>query len=69
MEPVHTVEYELTSALATDIQRKLLRWEIRRGWRRDLHLYVGTFVFAALIVGLGWKDGSSPVLAAGSFVS
>lgn len=50
MQPIHTIEYDLTSALALEIQRDLLRWETRRGWRRDLPTYVGAAAFAALIV-------------------
>jgi len=60
MEPIHTIEYEMTSALATDIQCKLLRWEVRRGWRRDWPLYVGTVIFAALIIGLGLEGWILP---------
>jgi hypothetical protein len=57
MEPVHAIEYELTSALASNVHDKLLRWERRRGRRHDLPLYVGTLVFAAIILTLvfqGW---------------
>ena len=50
MQPIHSVEYELTSELATEIQRTLLRWELRRGWRQDLPVLVGALVFAAAIV-------------------
>src|SRR5205807_2501752 len=31
MEPIHSVEYELTGELAMEVQRCLLRWELRRG--------------------------------------
>ena len=55
MEPAHALEYELTSELANDIQRTLLRFSMRHGWRRDLPLILGWLVFALL---LAW-----PVLA------
>jgi hypothetical protein len=65
VEPIHAVEYELTSVLATDIRNKLLRWELRRGWRRDLPLYAGTLVFAALIIGLGIQGWMLPGVGGG----
>src|SRR5262245_34926014 len=55
MEPKHAVEYELTSEMATDIQRTLLRFALRHGWRRDVPLLLGWLVVALL---LAW-----PVLA------
>jgi hypothetical protein len=57
MQPITSVEYELTSELATEIHRTLLRWELRRGWRHDLPVFAGALVFAALIIWLsleGW---------------
>jgi hypothetical protein len=57
MEPVHSLEYELTSELATEIQRTLLPWELRRGWRRDVPMFLGAVVIAAVIIWLalgGW---------------
>jgi hypothetical protein len=57
MQPIHSVEYELTSELATEIHRTLLRWELRRGWRQDLPVFAGALAFAALIIWLslaGW---------------
>ena len=50
VQAIYSIEYELTRVLAAEIRRKLLRWELRRGWRRDLQLYIGTFLFGALIV-------------------
>jgi hypothetical protein len=65
VEPIHAIEYELTSALAADIRMKLLRWELRRGWRRDLPLYLGTFLFAAIIIGLGLHGWILPGVGGG----
>jgi len=65
MEPIHAIEYEMTSALATDIQHKLLRWELRRSWRRDLPLYAATLLFAVLIVGLGLEGWILPGVGGG----
>jgi hypothetical protein len=61
----YSIEYELTSVLAADIRRKLLRWELRRGWRRDLQLYIGTVLFGALIVGLGLHGWILPGVGGG----
>jgi hypothetical protein len=65
VEPIHSIEYELTSVLAADIRHKLLRWELRRGWRRDLPLYAGTLLFAALIIGLGLQGWILPGVGGG----
>jgi hypothetical protein len=57
MNPIHAVEYEMTSELAAEIQRVLLRWELRRGRWQDLPVFAGALAFAALIVWLsleGW---------------
>jgi hypothetical protein len=57
MEPLHAIEYELTSELATEIQRTLQPWEFRRNWRRDLPAFLGALVVTALITWLalaGW---------------
>lgn len=57
MEPLHALEYELTSEMATDIQRALLRFEMRRGWQRDWPTYLAALLFAVLIawpVLAGW---------------
>jgi hypothetical protein len=53
MEPLYTVEYELTTELAAHIERTLSRYELRRGWRHDIPGYVAAVVFAALIIWLG----------------
>ena len=50
MEPLHAIEYELTTEMAADIQRALMPWELRRGWRRELPVFAGALVFAALII-------------------
>ena len=65
MQAIYSIEYELTSVLAAEIRRKLLRWELRRGWRRDLQLYIGTFLFGALIVGLGFHGWILPGVGGG----
>lgn len=57
MEPRHALEYELTSELATDVQRTLLRFALWSGWRRDLPLILGWAAFALLLacpVLIGW---------------
>jgi hypothetical protein len=57
MQPLHAIEYELTSEMATRIHRTLLRWQWRRDWRRDVPTLIGGLVFAALISWLaleGW---------------
>jgi hypothetical protein len=53
MQPIHSIEYELTSELAAEIQRTLLPWQLRRGWRRDVPLFIGVLLLTALIVWLG----------------
>src|SRR5205823_10118342 len=53
MQPLHSIEYELTTELATTVHRTLLRRELRRGWRRDLPTFAGALIFAVLIVALG----------------
>lgn len=65
MQPIHSVEYELTSALAAEIHHKLLRFELRRGWRRDLPTLVGALVFAMLIIGLGLQGWILPGVGGG----
>lgn len=65
MEPIHSVEYELTSELAAEIHRRLVRWELRRGWRRDLPVFVGALVFTALIVWLGMEGWILPAVGGG----
>jgi hypothetical protein len=65
VEAIHSIEYQLTSVLAAEIRHKLLRWELRRGWRRDLQLYVGTLLFAALIIGLGLHGWILPGVGGG----
>src|SRR5262245_25235890 len=62
MEPIHAIEYELTSELATSIQRALLRFELRRGWRRDWPTFAAAGVFAALIVWLGMEGWLAPAV-------
>jgi hypothetical protein len=65
MQPVHAVEYELTSELAMDIQRTLLRWELRRGWKRDAPVLLGALLFAALIIGLALQGWMLPGVGGG----
>ena len=57
MEPKVALEYVLTTEMATDIQRSLLRFVMRHGWRHDLPLILGGCTFALLLGGLvaaGW---------------
>src|ERR1041384_4833448 len=50
MEPLHVIEYELTSEMATEMQQAMLRFEARRGWRPELPKFVGAAVCALLIL-------------------
>jgi hypothetical protein len=57
MEPLHVIEYELTSELAAEIRRHVACSERRRSWRRDGPLFLGSLLFAILIawpVFTGW---------------
>jgi hypothetical protein len=57
MQPLHSIEYELTTELAANIHRTLLRWELWRGGRRDVPTFLGAVIFTALILALvlgGW---------------
>ena|SRR5271165_1397491 len=65
MDPIHTVEYEMTSALASDIESKLLHWEMWRGWKRDLRFYIGAIVFGALIIAFGLQGWIHPAVTSG----
>jgi hypothetical protein len=65
MQPHHSIEYELSTEMATDIHRALLRWEIQRGWRRDIPTYLGALVFAGLIAWLGLAGWIVPGFAMG----
>ena len=52
-EPLHLIEYELTSELAKEVQRTLLRWDLRRGWPRDVPVLLCALCLGTLIVWLG----------------
>jgi hypothetical protein len=65
MQPVHSIEYELTSELATEIQRMLLPWELRRGWRRDVPAFLGALAIAGLIIWLGLAGWILPGVGGG----
>lgn len=65
MEPLHSIEYELTSALATEVQGTLVRWDLRRGWRRDVPLLLFALTFAAAIVWLGLSGWILPAVGGG----
>jgi hypothetical protein len=65
MEPLHLIEYELTSELATEVQRTLIRWDFRRGWRRDLQILISALAFTALILWLGLTGWILPGVAGG----
>jgi hypothetical protein len=57
VQPIHSVEYELTSELAQDIRSALYRWELRRGRWHDLPVFAGALGFVVLIAWLslaGW---------------
>jgi hypothetical protein len=53
MEPLHTIEYEATSELATETHRAILRRELRLGWRREMRTFVAALVLTVIIVWLG----------------
>jgi hypothetical protein len=63
--PVHSVEYELTSEFAAEVRRMLLRWELRRSWRRDLPVFAGALFFGALISWLTLGGWLLPVVGGG----
>src|SRR5437870_8339100 len=65
MQPIHSVEYEVTSEMVGEIQRTLVRWELRRGWRRDVPFFLGGLVFATLIIWLGLAGWIAPAVAGG----
>src|SRR5262252_847244 len=65
MQPIHSIEYEVASELATEVQGKLVRWELRRSWRRDLPILLGAAAFAALIVWLGLAGWILPSVGGG----
>lgn len=60
MQPIHSLEYEVTSQMAAEVHRLLVRWQLRRTWRRDLPLFAGALVFAALIIWLGLEGWILP---------
>jgi hypothetical protein len=65
MEPLHSIEYVLTSELATDVQSALVRWDFRRGWRRDVPFLLCALTFATLIVWLGLSGWVLPIVGGG----
>jgi|SRR5438132_3835580 len=65
MQPIHSVEYELTSALATEIQRCLLRWELRRARWQNVPVFLGVLIFALLILWLGLHHWILPAVGGG----
>jgi hypothetical protein len=65
MQPIHSLEYDLTTELATQVQQTLARWELRRGWRRDVRVLAGAGVFAALIIWLGLEGWIAPTVGGG----
>lgn len=57
MEPAHAIEYVLTTEIATEIQRELLRFALRGWWRKDLPVLLWGVVLALLLalpVMAGW---------------
>ena len=65
MQPIHSVEYELTTELATEIHRCLLCWELRRGRWQDLPVYLGGLIFTVLILCLGLQGWILPAVGGG----
>src|SRR5262245_28559246 len=65
MQPLLSIEYELTTEMASSIQRELVRWELRRGRWRDLPLFFGAGLFIALIVWLGLAGWILPAVGGG----
>jgi hypothetical protein len=65
MEPIHAIEFELSSELATEVQRTVVRWDLRRGWKRDLPYFLVAIGFAALIIMLGLKEWITPGVGGG----
>jgi len=65
MQPIHSVEYELTSEMATDIHRCLLGWELRRGRWQDVPVFLGALTFTLLILWLGLHDWILPGVGGG----
>lgn len=65
MQPIHSLEYEVTTELAAEVQRALAGRELRRGWRRDLSVFFGALVFTALILWLGLQGWILPGVAGG----
>jgi hypothetical protein len=65
MQPIHSLEYELTSELATEVTRTLVRWQLRRGWRRDVSLLAGVMLFAVLIIWLSLRGWILPGVGGG----
>jgi hypothetical protein len=65
MQPLHFIEYEMTSELAAEIERSLVRWELRRGWRRDAPTFAAALVFAMIIIGAGLQGWMLPTVSGG----
>jgi hypothetical protein len=65
MQPIHSLEYELTSELAAEIHRLLVRRELRRSWRRDVPLFAGGIIFAVLIIWFGLEGWLLPAVGGG----
>jgi len=65
MEPLHVVEYELSSEFASEVQRTLMRWNTRRHWRRDLPVLLCGLAFSALIIWLGLSGWILPGVGGG----
>jgi hypothetical protein len=65
IQPIHSIEYELTSEFASEVRRTLVRWELRRSWRRDLPVFVGALLFAAMIAWLTLGGWLLPVVGGG----
>jgi hypothetical protein len=65
MEPIHSLEYELTSQLANEIQHTLVRWEMRRSWRQEIRVFAGAAFFAVLLTWLSLSGLMLPAVGGG----
>src|SRR4029077_14663536 len=48
-----------------EVQRAVMPWELRRGWRRELPVFAGALVFAALIVWVALEGWILPLVGGG----
>jgi hypothetical protein len=65
MEPIHAIEYELTTAQAGEVHRQLLGWELRRAWRRGIPNCALATVLCVLLIALAFEGWILPAVAGG----